>query len=237
MSAPASAPQMHSLDGTLGCIVVGLVLGTFLFGMLTVQVFNYSQSFPKDTLVLKSLGYTTIVTFYGQPEHIANPPGSFELLPLFSGLVALVVESFFAFRIRTLSGRWVLTAVCIVLNTVAFVLSVILVVLFYRARDFATWEAQNHALALAASSLVPINNILITTGLCYYLWTLQRLPNRLSQTRTMINSLMLWTVENTVIISAASFFQLIFLLTRKDLVWIVFFLLHGKLLSNCMVAS
>ncbi|KAJ7171135.1 hypothetical protein C8R46DRAFT_1349226, partial [Mycena filopes] len=255
MSVPANVSQLPPLDGTLGSILVGLVLGTFLFGMLTVQVFNYYQIFSKDSLTLKSLvaiiwflelghtiagwhwGYTMIVTFYGQPEHIANPPGSFELLPLFSGVVHVLVESFFAFRIHALSGRWWLTVVCCILNIVAFVLSIMLVVSFYRVRDFAAWELQTRKLSLAATSVVPANDILITLGLCYNLWRIRRPQNRLTQTRTMITTLIRWTVENTVVTSAASFLQLILLVTRNDLTWIIFFLMHAKLLSNCLVVS
>ncbi|KAJ7171167.1 hypothetical protein C8R46DRAFT_1216761 [Mycena filopes] len=200
MSVPASASQIPPLDGNLGSLLVGLVLGTFLFGMLTVQVFNYSQIFQRDTLALKSLvaiiwflelahtivgwyaGYTIIITFYGQPEHISDPPASLELLPLFSGPISLLVESFFAFRIHTLSGgRWALTVVCCILNVANLALTLVLLGLFHKIRDFAVWQAQTRTLSIATSAVIPSNNILITLGLCYYLWRMQAPSNRFTQ--------------------------------------------------------
>ncbi|KAJ7171153.1 hypothetical protein C8R46DRAFT_1087837 [Mycena filopes] len=255
MSAPASTSNIPPLDDTVGSIVVGLVLGTFLFGMLTVQVFNYSQIFHRDSLALKSLvaiiwflelahtivgwhaGYTMVVTFYGQPEHISDPPVSMKLLPLFSGPISFLVESFFAFRIHALSNGWVLTVVCCIFNVANLALTLTLLVLVQKAPDFAAWPAVTRTVSVAASAVIPANNILITLGLCYYLWKMQAPVNRFSQTRTMIMTFILWTVESTVVTSAASFLQLIFLVTRKDLVWMIFYMMHGKLLSNCLLAS
>jgi hypothetical protein len=51
----AAPPALPPLDGTLGVIQVGLVLATWLFGIETLQTFNYYREFPKDPIGLKGL--------------------------------------------------------------------------------------------------------------------------------------------------------------------------------------
>ena len=52
------APGAHAFpafDGTLGATLVGAVMATFLFGIASLQAFNYYRSFPEDTKRLKIL--------------------------------------------------------------------------------------------------------------------------------------------------------------------------------------
>ncbi|KAJ7136680.1 hypothetical protein C8R44DRAFT_767660 [Mycena epipterygia] len=53
----------------------------------------------------------------------------------------------------------------------------------------------------------------------------------------MVDTLILWTIETTMITSFAGILELILFLTRKDLAWISFYLIQPKLFSNSMLAS
>ncbi|KAJ6554755.1 hypothetical protein B0H19DRAFT_1377487 [Mycena capillaripes] len=46
--------QFPALDGTLGAMEIGAILGTFLFGIETLQTFNYYRRFPEDSQLLKA---------------------------------------------------------------------------------------------------------------------------------------------------------------------------------------
>jgi hypothetical protein len=50
MAATAAAP--HS---TLGALEIGVIIGLFLFGIVTAQVSIYYQRFPEDPLHIKGL--------------------------------------------------------------------------------------------------------------------------------------------------------------------------------------
>jgi hypothetical protein len=63
MSASPKVPALD-LDGTLGDIQIALVLATWLFGIGTLQTFNYYREFPKDPKILKGL-----VRFFAQDSH------------------------------------------------------------------------------------------------------------------------------------------------------------------------
>ncbi|KAJ7059566.1 hypothetical protein C8F01DRAFT_216407 [Mycena amicta] len=53
----------------------------------------------------------------------------------------------------------------------------------------------------------------------------------------MVELLILWSVESTVLTSTTSILQIILFLTRTDLVWTIFFMIQAKLISNSMLAS
>ncbi|KAJ7876205.1 hypothetical protein B0H13DRAFT_2347769 [Mycena leptocephala] len=252
----SSGPTLPALNGTLGSIEIGLVLGTFLFGLLTLQAFNYFRTYTNDTSLLKTLVglvwglelahsicawhsvYEITVTFYGQREYILDPPHSIVLLALFSGLLTMVVQTFFAFRVRTLSGGWLITVICCLLNVLALIFSIILVVVFWRGNGFPVLrEKRNLWIVATASCLVPATNILIAISMCYYLRKIQHAQTVLTKTRTIVVTLIMWTAETTIMTSVMSILQVIFFVVREDLVWVTFFLLHAKLLSNCMLAS
>ncbi|KAJ7802558.1 hypothetical protein B0H14DRAFT_3884498 [Mycena olivaceomarginata] len=116
-----------------------IVLGVFLFGIETLQTFNYYRRFPKDSNLLKAavafvwvleLGHTIsalhalylqTITFYGQPNHVLSPPLSEDITILFAGLIYTVVQTFFANRVRVLSGQWYIMALACVLGLLRFV--------------------------------------------------------------------------------------------------------------------
>ena len=56
-----------SLDGTLGTIVIGAAVGTVLFGIMTMQTFNYYDRYSKDPARLKVL-----VCRHGAPSGLAD---------------------------------------------------------------------------------------------------------------------------------------------------------------------
>ncbi|KAJ7114833.1 hypothetical protein C8R44DRAFT_880903 [Mycena epipterygia] len=108
-----SGPYSPALDGSLGALEIGTVVGTFFFGILTLQTFNYYRQFPDDSKTLKitvtvlwllELAQTNVlfrgkiyvitVTFYGQPpsEVILKPPQSQVATILFSGGIDGLVQ-------------------------------------------------------------------------------------------------------------------------------------------------
>ncbi|KAJ7200301.1 hypothetical protein GGX14DRAFT_400650 [Mycena pura] len=246
MSTPPGR-TLPALDSTLGALEIGVILGTFFFGLLTLQAFHYFRKFTNDSIFLKTLVgivwslefahslcawhavYEITVTFYGQKAFILNPPHSIVLLSLFSGVLTMVVETFFAFRIHSLSGRWLITVICCALNVVNLIFTLVLIPVFWRGNGFPVLrEKQNLWIVATGSCAVPVTNILIAISLCYYLWKSRQ--SQFTKTRSMVVTLIVWTAGD---IPASS----VPFVARDDLVWITFFLLHAKLLSNAMVAS
>ncbi|KAJ7910702.1 hypothetical protein B0H13DRAFT_2329003 [Mycena leptocephala] len=213
MSAIPSALSFLDLSGSLGATKNGTLLGVFLFGIETLQTFHYPRHFSQDSNLLKAvvgfvwvleLGhtisawhalYSQTVTFYGQPGHILSPPLSEETTIIFAALVYTVVQSFFANRVRVLSGQWYIMALACVLGLLRFVGYVGIVALLHYSR--VTIALEWHWLITMSLSLDLSMDLLITASLCYCLWNMRSCESK--RTRTMVHMLILWAIESTIL--------------------------------------
>ncbi|KAJ7114834.1 hypothetical protein C8R44DRAFT_984212 [Mycena epipterygia] len=249
-------PYSPALDGSLGALEIGTVVGTFFFGILTLQTFNYFRQFPEDSKTLKTVVaviwslelahticalqgiYVITVTYYGQPpdEVILNPPQAHILTILFSGGIDATVQIFFGNRIRAFSGRSYVFFLCIVLGIVRFACDIVLMANFwiYNA-GYALVDSNEHWEVLTAETVSPAGDVLIALSMCYCLWQVRK--SEFNRTRGMVDTLIIWTFETAIITSGAGIIQLILFLTRKDLSFVAVFLIQPKLFSNAMLAS
>ncbi|KAJ6542952.1 hypothetical protein B0H19DRAFT_1380987 [Mycena capillaripes] len=218
-------PPPHT---TLGAVEIGLVFSTFFFGLETLQVFNYYQRFPKDSLSLKLLVaavwwagvghsicawhgfYLITISFYGQPAHILNPPNSLEWIALFSGIIGQLVEGFFCLRIYRLTGRRNFAIFCFLLNGIPFIGTVSGLVMFYEAGGFASLEkGPGHISQTVATAMVPAAQMCIASTLCYHLWQMRQSISFGQRAQALIDTIIIWTIESTVAASLVSIIELI----------------------------
>ncbi|KAJ7059584.1 hypothetical protein C8F01DRAFT_1254498 [Mycena amicta] len=245
-----------TLNGTIGAELLGFVFSTFLLGVLTLQVFNYYRNFSKDSISVKimvsavwisDLGhticalsglYTIVVTFYGQPQHIWNPPLAINYIPIFSSLVSLVVQSFFSIRIGHLIKNWIIACLLLIFCGIPSVLTIITVLIFQRNSGTAFTLLQTGPgpiFVLVITAWVPCAHGLLAAILCWYLWPFRR--GVFLSTKKIVDKIIIWTIESTLLTCMVSLIYLIMYLTRKDLIWLAFYLVHPKVLSNTMLAS
>ncbi|KAF7350658.1 Saposin B-type domain-containing protein [Mycena sanguinolenta] len=259
----AFSSPIPGIDGNLGAILIGGVLGTFLFGIATLQTYNYYNLYPTDSTVIKvlvssiwliELGHTIgfwhafyqLSVTYGQLAHIlpiVEAPHSLVLTILFAGLINLLVQTFFAYRIRTLSGKWLMPIICCILTTARFAFDIIMFVFFWTsaaATTAGTPPLQKKAYRawnmISVLSLGLAADVFIAASMCFYLWKIRSTMSHFQQTRNTVDTLIVWCVETTTLTSATSVLQLIFFLARPDLVWMTFFLIQPKLITNSILA-
>ncbi|KAJ7265712.1 hypothetical protein C8J57DRAFT_1718314 [Mycena rebaudengoi] len=252
MSAILPTPSFRDLSASLGVIESGTLLGVFLFGIETLQTFHYYRNFSQDSKLLKAavglvwvleLGhtisawhalYSQTITFYGQPDHILIPPVSEETMVIFAALVYTVVQTFFANRVRVLSGQWYIMAFACVLGLLRLVghLGIVGLLLHY---SHVSILLQWRWLVTTALSLDLSVDLLTTASLCHCLWNMRSCESK--RTRTIVDTLILWAVESTILTSAASIMQIILFMTRDDLVFVGVFIIQAKLFANAMLAS
>ncbi|KAJ7189392.1 hypothetical protein GGX14DRAFT_547110 [Mycena pura] len=249
-----ASPSPIALDGTLGVFEIAAVLATWLFGIETLQTFNYYSDFPKDPKVLKTLVgviwflelghtisgwhglYSVTVTFYGQIEHWLSPPLSLGITIPFHTCIGLAVQSFFVYRVQVLSKQWFIPVLCCVLNLVHFVVNILLFGQL-AANPFFSIETQQLSWEITfSSSIGPAVDMIVAASLVYYLW--HRKITQFQQTNRIVDTIMLWTLETTLLTTASGIMQLILFLTRRhDFSWQMFYLIQAKLFSNSMLAS
>ncbi|KAJ7110922.1 hypothetical protein C8R44DRAFT_856744 [Mycena epipterygia] len=242
-----------SLDGTLGSLEIGTVLATFLYGIQTLQTFNYYREYPEDGVMLKTfvaivgfleLGHTicschamylTTVTFYGQPQHIMDPPLSLIFTTFFHSGIIIVVQTFFAFRVATLSRRWSMTILCCLLNLLRLACILVIFAKLCIHPDFSILVTELHRLMITSFSIGPIVDFIIATALVYDLWRAR--DSHWTETTHIVDTIIVWTVETTMITSISGLLTIILFLARDDLTWTIFYLIQAKLFSNSMLAS
>ncbi|KAJ7114882.1 hypothetical protein C8R44DRAFT_880943 [Mycena epipterygia] len=172
--------------------------------------------------------YNITVTNYGQPPNnfILNPPQSQILTIFLSSIIEALVQIFFGNRIRVLSGRMYIFFLCIVLAILGFVCDMILLAAFWiPSGGYAQVAAKEHWEVLTTQIVSPAGDIIIALSLCYWLW---RVRNTELSTRRMVDTLILWTCETTLVTSGASIVQFILFLTRNDLAYIAVLLMLPK---------
>ncbi|KAJ7893300.1 hypothetical protein B0H14DRAFT_3427385 [Mycena olivaceomarginata] len=143
--APAVIPGID-VPLLTGPLVLGYMWGYCLYGMLIVQVYLYSEMFPKDKIGIKALVYflflletaftifTTIAAWdaygpgWGDTGTLLKQDWSWEPLPAFNGVLAAMAQSFYIWRIWTLTKSiWVPILIgCVMLTqmTAAFYVSI-----------------------------------------------------------------------------------------------------------------
>ncbi|KAJ7255803.1 hypothetical protein B0H12DRAFT_1323108 [Mycena haematopus] len=242
------------LDGTLGNGEIGVAIATFLFGIETLQTFNYYRDYPRDRLALKILVggiwllelahvicswnglYYWTVTFYGQPQHL--PVGPFSLVAgiLIQEIIKFFVQSFFTYCVQVLSKRWPIPILASTLTTVRLAFNVALVAELSKNPAFTVVTVDSRWMMITITSIGPVVDIAIAASLCYFLWSTKG-KTTFSGTSKMLDTLVIWTVETTALTAFSGALELIFFLARDDLTWLVFYFIQAKVLGNSMVAS
>ncbi|KAF7373883.1 Saposin B-type domain-containing protein [Mycena sanguinolenta] len=269
----SAAPTLPPLDGTLGAVAIGAIVSPFLLGIEALQAYHYFNKYPEDSLFLKSmvavlwlfeLGhmistghviYAITVTYYGQLQHLQTPPHSLEMTIFFHGCIILVVQSFFANRVRVFSGKWLIPVICWTMTALRVVATFAMMGIEWMQPNIQTLQIKFRWLLTASISLGMTIDTVITLSMCYWLWQVRH--SRFGRTKTVINTLLVWTVETGVAtcVSGAMFLILVtssspvvsfgtltFWTSSSSVVvtviaWFPFYLVQGKLYSNSLLFS
>ncbi|KAJ7802768.1 hypothetical protein B0H14DRAFT_3488182 [Mycena olivaceomarginata] len=238
------ASGFPQLDGSYGATEIGSIVAVFLFGIETLQALHYFREFPHDSAPLKgtvalvwfielaeiicgSYGasltefrlYAITITFYGQsPSQVqANPPHSIELQNVFSVLSLTVVQLFFGNRVRILSGNWGILILSIVSSLFSLIVGLISEVQLWTSTSAVmALELDMRWVKIAAMAATPALDIIIASSLCFYLWR-SRDSDLRRKTYKMLDTLILWTIETTLLTSVCAIMQVVLFLAGPDL--------------------
>ncbi|KAJ6534210.1 hypothetical protein B0H19DRAFT_1383439 [Mycena capillaripes] len=238
-----------------GPLVLGYMWGYCLYGMLIVQVYLYSEMFPKDRIGIKALVYslflmetvftifTTIAAWdaygpgWGDTDTLLKIDWSWEPLPEFNGVLATMAQSFYIWRIWTLTKSiWTPILIgCVMLTqmTAAFYFGIKVSLeglgvdkLFALSPEITLWLAGDAAC-----------DVFITVALVY-IFSRQKRATKFQQTNGLINKLIRFSIETGTVTTSAALTHLILWLTcRQWNIHFIFFLTLGKLYSNVLVAT
>ncbi|PPQ91014.1 hypothetical protein CVT25_013939 [Psilocybe cyanescens] len=238
------------IDKSAGPLLLGYMFNWGLYGALSVQVYIYYMSFPKDRIHMKCLIYglyllemaqTIIVThdaFNGYAKGFGNLKAlhSIQLewlcVPIFSGIVSCTVQMFFAYRISILSGS---KAIGITISAIALTEGVAAIVGGVQAATVDLQRLQTKAFASTSVWLAgsAVCDIIIASCMSYFL---SRRDTGFKATRTLINKLIRLTIETgTLTATVATVDLVLFLAYRHNNYHTAPATILAKLYSNTLV--
>jgi len=218
------------------------------------QVFYYFQQYSKkDDRITKAIViatlisdtvhqalishtvYVYVISYYYTPEKLGNIVWSLIVEVFFNGITALLVQSFFAFRIWKFSGRNIFVTVALAIFVVAEFVSV--VVYFAKAISMDTFAELGSlkALSMTVNVLAVAGDVLITVVFCFLL---HRSRNTLQRSNTMINLLIAFAVQTGLLTSLCAIASLVSIaVSPNTFIYISFYFLLGRLYCNSLLGT
>ncbi|KAJ3903357.1 hypothetical protein F5879DRAFT_990177 [Lentinula edodes] len=262
-------------DATLGALEIGILITGVLFGVITAQVYIHHQSFPHESIWIKhgmvdlmwviELGHTICVfhaiyfytvTHFGDTDVIGVLPVSVGAAVVLHGLVLLIVQGFFTYRIALFTGKPhiipTLSGILMFCQVLAvYTLSAQLITVATKSlRDFMDkWEW----LMFTVLILRAIADVLISGSLVYHL--VHSRDGAYRSTVAIVDKLILWSIgqslqppvlpstdesvsETGIVTSMLGILSIIFYLTLKNTyAWLALLMLLPKVFSNAMLAN
>ncbi|KAK7018274.1 hypothetical protein R3P38DRAFT_3320077 [Favolaschia claudopus] len=238
-----------------GVNVLGYMWNYWLYGMLIVQVYFYSQAFPNDGRGIKAFVwilftletiYTIFVTIgawnaygpgWGDPDTLEVIDWSWIPLPTLNGLLAAMAQGFYIWRIMRLTKmRWFPVLIgCAMVSQ--FTVSV-----YYNFKLCLDGRRASEIYALSPEVTfwlagIAVCDISISITLVSILMS-QKRRTMFQRTTGLINRLILFSIETACITSIGATVDLILWLTCGQ--WnfhFILFLTLGKLYSNVLMAT
>ncbi|KAI0741008.1 hypothetical protein C8Q76DRAFT_208829 [Earliella scabrosa] len=223
--------NLPTLDETYGAVLLGSFGGLLLYGVLLHQAYRYARVYPHDRLVIKCFVlsvlildsiicfvsihtcYAYLVSNYFNPLALLRGIWSLEIQPLLAGFALLVCQSFFALRVYLLDKRHrALVVVSLLLTFVAVGFAIAGTVIAFRFHTFLEYERFYWIDSAACATAIVSDSL--TAGVLII--TLRRRRTGFKQTDTLLNTLILYTINTGLLTGIINTLALIFALIRPN---------------------
>jgi len=252
----------YGVDTTaiLGVLEIGVFLSLVMFGVVALQGYIYFRNCGSDRTCLKLLVgsvlffelchsvaschaiYYFTVILAGVPElSKAANSYSLSLTPVFETLITALIQGFFAYRIRLLSGRIHISLVCWALCFLRFLggmaLSAEAFLDIPREPDYFRLQDTYGWLITSALFVGAVLDVIIAVSLCFYIRQLYT-PYNLPRSEELIHRLVAWTIQTGLITSLMSVAVVItFQTMMHNFIWLGLYTFLAKLYSNSLLVS
>ncbi|KAF8879702.1 hypothetical protein BD779DRAFT_1122766 [Infundibulicybe gibba] len=258
------APTNFNLTsgGNLGAMEIATFISLALCGIVVAQGYSYYHHFTTDRPFLKIMVGAvlalevshSIATAYAIYDFtitlaaVAVTPADTNALStaiLLETLITAIVQSFFAYRIRSLSGNLYISSLSWILCFLRFLGGIVLTVkgfldisresfldVYLALEDTFGW------LITLTLSIGAAADLIIAASLCYYLNRLMS-PVTMRRTAQIVDRLISWTIQTGLVTSMASVAAVICFQVMKHNwgIWMAIYTVLAKLYSNSLLLS
>ncbi|KAH9933145.1 uncharacterized protein BXZ73DRAFT_101112 [Epithele typhae] len=241
----------------IGPMLIGGFLSWMLFGVSAVQLYIYHVSFPQErpliwasvyiifildlvqSVVVSGQTWDALVAGWGRPVNLEFPGWSITGLPLVSSIIALWVQTFFAWRILRLSrSKWI-PFVILITGLAQAAGAWVIGISFIWLKNIDSL----HSPTLNASNIIwlggsAFTDVIIMLSMLYLLYSAKRKVVRFQRSKLMIRRLVRLTVETGCACALAAVLELTFFLALPNTnIHIAFGAILAKVYSNTLMTS
>jgi len=212
----------------------------------------YYSRFPRDHWKIKALValilalewahsiciahtfYIITILKYGHIEELATMPISLKISTILSSAVSLMVELFFANRIRLFAGNAYIAVFCCVLIVWRAGVGIFAVVGAMESSNIIVFT-EKYRFSIMACGLGATIDLTIACSLCYFLARYRK--TSIERTVQHIDGLIAWTIETGMVTGLTSVSVLICFVTMpNNLIWLAIYSYMDRLYSNSWLA-
>ncbi|KAJ3986586.1 hypothetical protein F5890DRAFT_964758 [Lentinula detonsa] len=211
------------MNSTYGSAFVGLIVSATLYGATILQL----------VLCVTAL-YWYLITNYNNPSVLDQLTWSMELQTDCNGVIALLVECFFARRVWLMSSNMYLVTIIVILAAIHFVLGIVFTVDSFRLvtnTEFGNliWVTSAGIGSAAAA------DVIIAGALCFYL---SKSRTGFKKTDSLISTLIVYSLTTGLITSLIGVVIVVTFATMpNNYIWLAFFWIDGKCYVNSCLAA
>lgn len=244
---------MGTADDTFGAFLVGVVVSAALYGVTCMQTWYYFCRYFSDPWYNKLLVgaiflsdsihqalithtvYTYLVTDFDNVNDLEKLVWSLSVEVLFNGFTGFMVQSFLTMRVYRLSDKNVIATASVLSLVIAeFVIVIIYVAKAVKLTTFVQ-VPQLKPLSMSVNAVAAAGDVLIAIFLCTFL---QRSRTGFRQSDSLINKLMLFSINTGLLTSICAVMSLVSIIVWPDtFIYIAFYFCVGRLYCNSLLAT
>ncbi|KAI0824337.1 hypothetical protein BC628DRAFT_427491 [Trametes gibbosa] len=187
VSSMSSSTGVPSLGRTYGALYIGSCLGFMLYGLTVHQVYKYYKLYPSDIAFLKYMvlsifvletfhtilwvidGYHYLIQDYFTPDALNFGHWTDKVNILFTGLVIIMCQGFYARRVYLISSRFrVLVAIAVLCMSLFIGFDIAAGVMAFTTPNLVTF-ARSSWMISAAYGFALVTDVILTGTLVYVL--------------------------------------------------------------------
>ncbi|KAI0824342.1 hypothetical protein BC628DRAFT_428045 [Trametes gibbosa] len=245
--------KVPSLDSSIGAVLLGVIVGSMLYGLTVHQTYRYFKLYPKDRLFLKVLVFTIlvletihtvnwiIVTYHYTITDAFNLVSilrghwSVQLTFVITGVAVFACQSFYVCRVFLFGPRYrwlVIPAVITMFGGFSFALAAGIRA-FQTARYIVDLQHISWLVSIAYGFAVA-TDVILTGALVF---VLQRARTGSKRTDSILDVLIIYTVNTGLLTSIVSVIAFAFaLVIPGNLIYAAVSIVGAKLYANSVLA-